>query len=119
VIDADAIGLVGEPSACMAMTTILTPHEGEFSKLFGDIKGPSRSVLSKPRGVAIGNRSEGRHIVAGLMAGWVSRRRAPAWLATAGTGRRSCRDDRRASGAGMDPFEAACAAVWFMVRAAE
>ncbi len=39
VIDADAIGLVGEPERLRGHDTILTPHEGEFAKLFGEIAG--------------------------------------------------------------------------------
>ena len=39
VIDADAIGLVGEPEPLHGHDTILTPHEGEFRKLFGQIDG--------------------------------------------------------------------------------
>ena len=39
VIDADAIGLLGDPERLRGQDAIVTPHEGEFGKLFGDIAG--------------------------------------------------------------------------------
>src|SRR3954453_2871343 len=39
VIDADAIGLVGDPVRLRGQDAIVTPHEGEFANLFGEIAG--------------------------------------------------------------------------------
>src|SRR6059058_2674212 len=39
VIDADAIGQLGDPERLRGQDAILTPHEGEFRKLFGKIPG--------------------------------------------------------------------------------
>ena len=46
VIDADAIGLVGNPNRLHGHDTIVTPHEGEFRKLFGQMDGskPERAL---------------------------------------------------------------------------
>ncbi len=51
VIDADGIGLVGEPERLHGHDTILTPHEGEFRKLFGELEGskPERALEAARR----------------------------------------------------------------------
>ena len=54
VIDADAIALIGEPERLRGQDAILTPHEGEFNKLFGDIAG------AKPERALSGGRAQRR-----------------------------------------------------------
>src|SRR5438067_1005846 len=46
VIDADAITHLGDPERLRGQDAIVTPHEGEFRKLFGDISGtkPERAL---------------------------------------------------------------------------
>ena len=46
LIDADAIGLLGEPERLKGQDAIVTPHEGEFRKLFGELPGskPERAL---------------------------------------------------------------------------
>ena len=39
VLDADAIAHLGDPARLKGQDAIVTPHEGEFRKLFGDIEG--------------------------------------------------------------------------------
>ena len=39
VLDADAISQLGEPERLKGQDAIVTPHEGEFRRLFGDIAG--------------------------------------------------------------------------------
>jgi hydroxyethylthiazole kinase-like uncharacterized protein yjeF len=55
VLDADAISsFAQDPQSLFARTharTILTPHEGEFERLFPDLSGPSRAALSKVEAV--------------------------------------------------------------------
>lgn len=100
-----------------AAPTILTPHDGEFARLFPEIdksigkidqakvaanlagatiilKGPD-TVIAEPNGrIAVSNN-------------------APAWLATAGSGDVLCGMISGLLAQGMPEFEAACAAVWF------
>ena len=91
VIDADGGGRTGEPERLMRQDAIVTPHDGEFRRLFAEVlpAGPSPSARSRRR--SGGGRSW-----------WFTRDRArsitspdrrlslrapaPAWLATAGTG---------------------------------
>lgn len=121
VIDADGIGLVGEPERLHGHDTILTPHEGEFQKLFGDVAG------SKPeRALEAARRSQSVVVLKGpdtLVAAPDGRLGfappAPAWLATAGTGDVLAGMIASLRAQGMEPFEAACAAVWLHGRAAE
>ena len=88
VIDADAIGLVGEPERLHGHDTILTPHEGEFVKLFGEIDGSKAE-----RALEAARRSQSVIVYKGpdtLVAAPDGRLGfappAPAWLASAGTG---------------------------------
>jgi hydroxyethylthiazole kinase-like uncharacterized protein yjeF len=121
VIDADAIGLVGEPERLHGHDTILTPHEGEFSKLFGDIKGskPERALEAARRSQSVIVLKGPDTIVAGPDGRVGFAPPAPAWLATAGTGDVLAGMIAALRARGMEPFEAACAAVWLHGRAAE
>jgi hydroxyethylthiazole kinase-like uncharacterized protein yjeF len=121
VIDADGIGLIGEPERLHGHDTILTPHEGEFAKLFGEIEGSkAQRVLDAAR------RSQSVIVYKGpdtLVAAPDGRLGfappAPAWLATAGTGDVLAGMIAAMRARGVDSFEAACAAVWLHGRAAE
>jgi hydroxyethylthiazole kinase-like uncharacterized protein yjeF len=121
VIDADGIGLVGEPERLHGHDTILTPHEGEFKKLFGDAAG-SKAV----RALAAARRSQSVVVYKGadtLVAAPDGRigfgSPAPAWLASAGTGDVLAGMIASLRAQGMDAFDAACAGVWLHGRAAE
>ncbi|WP_199662331.1 NAD(P)H-hydrate dehydratase [Sphingomonas edaphi] len=121
VIDADAIGLVGEPERLHGHDVILTPHEGEFVKLFGELEG------SKPeRALAAASRSQSVVVYKGpdtLVASPDGRLGfappAPAWLASAGTGDVLAGIIATMRARGLPPFEAACAGVWLHGSAAE
>ncbi len=121
VIDADGIGLVGEPERLHGHDTILTPHEGEFRNLFGDVGG------SKPeRALEAARRSQSVVVFKGpdtLVAAPDGRigfaPPAPAWLATAGTGDVLAGMIASLRAQGLGAFDAACAAVWLHGRAAE
>ena len=121
VIDADGIGLVGEPERLQGHDVILTPHEGEFVKLFGQIEG------SKPeRALEAARRSQSVIVYKGpdtLVAAPDGRvgfaPPAPAWLASAGTGDVLAGLIAAMRARGLSSFDAACAGVWIQGRAAE
>lgn len=125
VIDADALTLFrdrpGDLFACLDRDDVLTPHEGEFERLFP-------GLLAKGRGAAAGEAAEraGCHVVlkgsstviAAPDGRCVVNANGSPWLATAGSG------DVLAGMIGgllaqhMESFDAACAAVWMHADAA-
>lgn len=121
VIDADAIGLVGEPERLRGQDAILTPHEGEFHRLFGKLEGSKaeRAVeAARQSGAVIVYKGPDTLIAApdGRL-GFAPP--APAWLASAGTGDVLAGMIAALRARGLKGFEAACAAVWLHGRAAE
>lgn len=115
VLDADALTLLGSgQTGSIPASAILTPHEGEFVRLFGDLPGSkidraleaarrSASVVVLKGADSVIAAPDGRVAVAGG---------ASPWLSTAGTG-----DVLAGLAAGRlavtaDPFRAACEAVW-------
>jgi hydroxyethylthiazole kinase-like uncharacterized protein yjeF len=121
VIDADGIGLIGEPERLHGHDTILTPHEGEFRKLFGEIEGSKAE-----RALEAARRSQSVIVYKGpdtLVAAPDGRLGfappAPAWLATAGTGDVLAGIIAAMRARGLESFDAACAGAWLHGRAAE
>jgi hydroxyethylthiazole kinase-like uncharacterized protein yjeF len=121
VIDADAIGLVGEPERLHGHDTILTPHEGEFRELFGEIEGskPERALEAARRSQSVIVYKGPDTVVAAPDGRLAIAPPAPAWLASAGTGDVLAGIIAAFRARGMEPFDAACAAVWVHGRAAE
>ena len=121
VIDADAIGLIGEPERLRGQDAILTPHEGEFGKLFGDIPGakPERALKAAELSGAVVVFKGPDTLVASPDGRLGFAPPAPAWLASAGTGDVLAGMIAALRARGMPPFDAACAAVWLHGRAAE
>ena len=121
VIDADAITNLGDPGRLKGQNAILTPHEGEFRVLFGDLAGTKaeRALEAARRSGAIVVYKGPDTLVAAPDGRLAFAPPAPAWLATAGTGDvlagmiASLRAQRHGA------FEAACAGVWLHGRAAE
>lgn len=115
VLDADALTIIGHRGADhIPAGSILTPHEGEFLRLFGTLPGSkidralaaaarSRSVIIHKGADTVIAAPDGRALIAG---------RSSSWLSTAGTG-----DVLAGLVAGRlavtaDPFRAAAEAVW-------
>lgn len=121
VIDADAIGLVGEPERLHGHDTILTPHEGEFRKLFGEIERskPERALEAAQRSQSVIVYKGPDTLVASPDGRLGFAPPAPAWLASAGTGDVLAGMIAAMRARGLAAFEASCAAVWLHGRAAE
>jgi len=121
IIDADAIGLVGEPERLKGHDAILTPHEGEFVKLFGDLPGSKadRALEAARRSGAVVVYKGPDTLVASPDGRLGFAPPAPAWLASAGTGDVLAGIIAAFRARGMTSFDAACAAVWIHGRAAE
>ncbi|WP_323006298.1 NAD(P)H-hydrate dehydratase [Pseudorhodobacter sp.] len=139
VLDADALTLIARDGALfdkLHERCILTPHAGEFARLFPDIAarlaapaptGPAYSKVDATREAA---RRAGCVVLfkgpATVVADAVGRcavnaavyERAAPWLATAGAGDVLAGFVAGLLARGQTPFEAACAAAWLHVECA-
>ena len=120
VVDADGITHLGEPERLRGQDAIITPHEGEFRKLFGEIEGskPERALEAARRSGAVVVYKGADTVVASPDGRLGFRPPAPAWLASAGTGDVLSGMIAALRARGMPAFDAACAAVWLHGRAA-
>jgi ADP-dependent NAD(P)H-hydrate dehydratase / NAD(P)H-hydrate epimerase len=115
VLDADALIAGRIPAGA-----VLTPHEGEFARLFPALAG---SKVDRARAAAAQSGAiivyKGADTLVAAPDGRAAIAVPPPWLASAGTGDvlTGIIAARRASGEA--PFEAACAGVWLHARAAE
>jgi hydroxyethylthiazole kinase-like uncharacterized protein yjeF len=121
VIDADGITHIGEPERLKGQEAILTPHEGEFRKLFGEIAGtkPERAVQAARRSGAVVVYKGPDTLVAAPDGRLGFAPRAHPWLASAGTGDVLAGVIAAMRARGLEAFDAACAGVWLHGRAAE
>ena len=121
LIDADAISYLGDPERLKGQDAVITPHEGEFRKLFGDLSGskPEQALEAARRCGAVVVYKGADTLVASPDGRLAFRPPAPGWLASAGTGDVLSGIIAALRARKMLPFEAACAGVWLHGRAAE
>jgi hydroxyethylthiazole kinase-like uncharacterized protein yjeF len=121
VIDADGITQLGEPERLRGQDAIITPHEGEFERLFGKLPGSKadRAVDAARRSGAVVVYKGPDTLVASPDGRLGFAPPAPAWLASAGTGDVLAGMIAALRTSGLEAFDAACAAVWLHGRAAE
>ena len=121
VLDADAIVHLGDPARLNGQDAIITPHEGEFRQLFGEIPGskPERALEAARRSGAVVVYKGPDTLVAAPDGRLGFAPPAPAWLASAGTGDVLAGMVAAIRARGLPAFESACAGVWLHGRAAE
>jgi hydroxyethylthiazole kinase-like uncharacterized protein yjeF len=120
LLDADALTLVGKSRHDRLAGHILTPHWGEFTRLFGDsgqdrltqaraAAARSGAILLLKGADSIVAHPDGRAAIAPL---------APSWLASAGTGDVLAGVIGALLANGLAPFDAAQAGIWLHSAAA-
>ena len=112
VLDADALGNLKMP---LTENCILTPHEGEFARLFPHYhEGPNveraRAAAKASNAIVVLKGAE--TVIAHPDGCHMINTHATAYLATAGSGDVLSGMITGLTAQGMAPFEAACAAVW-------
>jgi hydroxyethylthiazole kinase-like uncharacterized protein yjeF len=119
VVDADALTLCAGAPARLRGASVITPHAGEFARVFGDA-GPDRLAAVRAAASRIGAVVvlKGSDTIIAAPDGRVAiNDSAPPTLATAGSGDVVAGLVGAFLGLGMSPWEAACAAVFVHGRA--
>jgi ADP-dependent NAD(P)H-hydrate dehydratase / NAD(P)H-hydrate epimerase len=119
VLDADALtAFEAKPEMLFAMLhggAVLTPHEGEFARLFPDLSLEDRAAAAKQaaeRAGAVVLLKGPETIIASPDGRTATNRHSAPWLATAGSGDVLTGLICGLLAQGQPPFEAACIAAW-------
>ncbi len=120
VIDGDALSMVDVAAIrTRAVPTILTPHDGEFARLFGaaggDRIGAALDAARRSNAVVV---LKGASTVIAAPSGEARVHQPSAWLSTAGTGDVLAGLVAARLAVTQAPLRAACEAVWLHARAA-
>ena len=120
VLDADALSCLGARDV-QGKDAILTPHAGEFRRMFGSLPGSKADqVLSAAETSGAVVIYKGPDTLVAAPDGRLGfAPPAPRWLASAGTGDVLAGIVAAFRARGLPAWEAACAAVWVHGRAAE
>lgn len=125
VIDADALTLFrdrpGDLFACLDCDDVLTPHEGEFERLFPGLLAKGREAAAREaaqRAGAVVVLKGAATVIAAPNGRCVVNGNGTPWLATAGSGDVLTGMIGGLLAQHMDSFDAACAAVWMHADAA-
>lgn len=123
VLDADALTVFkDDPPALFAALhspVLMTPHAGEFARLFGPVEDREADALKAAKASGAVVLLKGSDTVVAAPDGRiVVNRAAPPTLATAGSGDTLAGLATGLIAQGMDTFDAACAACWIHTEAA-
>jgi NAD(P)H-hydrate epimerase len=127
VLDADGINAIaGDPELLAhrpdGVSTIITPHEGEFTRLAGGPPGDDRVAAARDlarRSNAVVLLKGSRSVIAAPDGRAAINTTGGPWLATAGTGDVLAGIVGALVARGLEPFDAAVAGAWLHGRAAD
>jgi NAD(P)H-hydrate epimerase len=126
VIDADALtvfeGNQGKLFDALGPNDVITPHLGEFARLFPDIDADNTDEAAlraaQRTECTVVLKSSSGTVVASPQGETVSPQNAPAWIGTAGAGDSLTGMIAGLMAQGMPPFKAAATALWIGNEAA-